>query len=103
MDSVIDKLTEIEQTASAIVAHAEEEKAEIDREYDERRKKFDQKLEEETMVRIERIREGLESDKKHLLTGQEESSMELIASLQEEYTKNHTVYAENILKRITEV
>ena len=26
MDSVIDKLTEIEQTASAIVAHAEEEK-----------------------------------------------------------------------------
>ena len=100
MDSVIDKLTEIEQTASAIVAHAEEEKAEIDREYDERRKKFDQKLEEETMVRI---REGLESDKKHLLTGQEESSRELIASLQEEYTKNHTVYAENILKRITEV
>ena len=100
MDSVIDKLTEIEQTASAIVAHAEEEKAEIDREYDE---KFDQKLEEETMVRIERIREGLESDKKHLLTGQEESSRELIASLQEEYTKNHTVYAENILKRITEV
>ena len=95
MDSVIDKLTEIEQTASAIVAHAEEEKAEIDREYDERRKKFDQKLEEETMVRIERIREGLESDKKHLLTGQEESSRELIASLQEEYTKNHTVYAEN--------
>ena len=59
MDSVIDKLTEIEQTASAIVAHAEEEKAEIDREYDERRKKFDQKLEEETMVRIERIRRGL--------------------------------------------
>lgn len=103
MDSVIDKLTEIEQTASAIVAHAEEEKAEIDREYDERRKKFDQKLEEETMVRIERIREGLESDKKHLLTGQDESSRELIASLQEEYTKNHTVYAENILKRITEV
>ena len=27
MDSVIDKLTEIEQTASAIVAHAEEEKS----------------------------------------------------------------------------
>lgn len=66
MDSVIDKLTEIEQTASAIVAHAEEEKAEIDREYDERRKKFDQKLEEETMVRIERIREGLELSLIHI-------------------------------------
>ncbi len=29
MDSVIDKLTEIEQTASAIVAHAEAEKAKL--------------------------------------------------------------------------
>lgn len=32
MDSVINKLTEIEQTASAIVAHAEAEKEKLDRE-----------------------------------------------------------------------
>ena len=34
MDSVIGRLTEIEDAASAIVAHAQEQKAELDREYE---------------------------------------------------------------------
>lgn len=103
MDSVINKLTEIEQTASAIVAHAEEEKEKLDREYEERRRVFDEELEEKTLARIARIQDGLESDKKNLLTGQEEASRALIESLQKEYEEKHTMYAEDILKRITEV
>mgnify|MGYP000491334532 CR=1 FL=1 len=59
MDSVINKLTEIEQTASAIVAHAEAEKEKLDREYEEKRKVFDLRMEEETKARIERFRRGL--------------------------------------------
>ena len=46
MDSVIDKLTEIEVAASAIVSHAEKEKEELDREFEERRKEFDRELED---------------------------------------------------------
>ena len=69
MDSVINKLTEIEQTASAIVAHAEAEKEKLDREYEEKRKVFDLRMEEETKARIEKIQEGLEHDKENLLTG----------------------------------
>ena len=68
MDSVINKLTEIEQTASAIVAHAEAEKEKLDREYEEKRKVFDLRMEEETKARIEKIQEGLEHDKENLLT-----------------------------------
>ena len=103
MDSVINKLTEIEQTASAIVAHAEAEEEKLDREYEEKRKAFDRQMEEETKARIEKIQEGLEHDKENLLTGQENTSRELIASLQKEYEEKHTLYAEDILKRITEV
>lgn len=103
MDSVINKLTEIEQTASAIVAHAEEEKEKLDREYEVRRKEFDRKLEEETMSRIQKIQNELEYDKKDLLTGQESASRGLIDSLKKEYEEKHTRYARDILKRITEV
>ena len=46
MDSVINKLTEIEDAASAIVEHAQEQKAVLDREYEEKRKAFDAELEE---------------------------------------------------------
>lgn len=103
MDSVINKLTEIEETASAIVAHAEEEKEKLSMEYEKKRQEFDRKLEEETMTRIAAIQEGLEHDKKDLLTGQESTSRDLIVSLQEEYEKKHTMYAKDILRRITEV
>lgn len=40
MDSVINKLTEIEEAADAIVAHAEEQKAVLDKEYEERKKRL---------------------------------------------------------------
>lgn len=103
MDSVINKLTEIEETALSIVAHAEEEKEKLSMEYEKKRKEFDQKLEEETMARIAVIQEGLEHDKKGLLTGQESASRDLIVSLQKEYEEKHKIYAEDILRRITEV
>ena len=42
MDSIVNKLTEIEDAASAIVAHAETQKEILDREYEEKRKAFDE-------------------------------------------------------------
>ena len=45
MDSIVNKLTEIEDAASAIVAHAETQKEILDREYEEKRKAFDAYLE----------------------------------------------------------
>lgn len=45
MDSIVNRLTEIEDAASAIVRHAEEEKEILDQEYDKKRKAFDDELE----------------------------------------------------------
>ena len=45
MDAILDKLTEIENAASAIVRHAEEQKDVLGQEFDEKRKKFDEDLE----------------------------------------------------------
>ena len=42
MDAILDKLTEIENAASAIVRHAEEQKDVLGQEFDEKRKKFDE-------------------------------------------------------------
>ena len=48
MDSIVNKLTEIEDAASAIVQHAEDQKEALDKEYEEKRKAFDAELEEKT-------------------------------------------------------
>jgi len=103
MDSILDKLTEIENAASAIVRHAEEQKDVLDQEFDEKRKKFDEELENKTRARLEKIREQLEKEQSRVLDSSNGASQDTIRSLQEEYKEKHTEYAHEILRRITEV
>ena len=62
MESIINKLTEIESAASAIAEHAELQKSVLDKEYEEKRKQFDLDLEQETEAHLQKIREALEAD-----------------------------------------
>ena len=103
MDSIVNKLTEIEDAASAIVQHAEDQKDALNREYDEKRRAFDAELEQKTEARLNAIRAELESRTSSILDSQSDSSTELIQALQKEYEEKHTEYAHEILKRITEV
>ena len=103
MDSIVNKLTEIEDSASAIVAHAETQKEVLDREYDEKRRAFDEDLEKQTQARINAIRDELEKNTSGILDSQSGASTETIRALQKEYEEKHTEYAHEILRRITEV
>ena len=62
MDSIINKLTEIESAASAIVQHAEAEKSALDEKFDKKRMDFDKELEADTQQQIQEIRDKLESE-----------------------------------------
>ena len=88
MDSIVNRLTEIEDAASAIVQHADEQKEALDKEFDEKRKAFDAELEKNTS---------------RLLDSQNGSSDAAIEALRREYSERHTEYAREILRRITEV
>lgn len=103
MDSIVKRLSEIESAAAAIVDHAEEQKAVLDEEYQEARRKFDKKLETETQGIITGIRDELERSRENLLADQTGANNDFIAALQKEYDEKHTYYAQEILKRITEV
>ena len=103
MDSIVNKLTEIEDAASAIVQHAEDQKAELDREYDKKRKVFDAELEQKTQARLQSIRDTLEESTGRILDSQSGASTSAIEALKKEYEERHTEYAREILRRITEV
>ena len=100
MDAILDKLTEIENAASAIVRHAEEQKDVLGQEFDEKRKKFDEDLENKTKARLEKIREQLEKEQSRVLNSSSGASEDTI---RKEYEEKHTEYAHEILRRITEV
>ena len=101
MESIINKLTEIESAASAIAEHAELQKSVLDKEYEEKRKQFDLDLEQETQAHLQKIREALEADTQTLLDQQAESNDSCVLALKKEYESRHTLYAQEILKRIT--
>lgn len=103
MDSIVNKLTEIEDAASAIVTHAETQKEVLEKEYEEKRRAFDEELENRTQARINSIREELEKNTTGLLDSQNGESTEAIQALHKEYEQKHTEYAHEILRRITEV
>ena len=103
MDSIVNRLTEIEDAASAIVQHDEDQKEELNREIEEKRKAFDAYLEARTQARIRSIREELEQNTSQILDSQNGQSDAAIDALQKEYDQRHTEYAREILKRITEV
>ena len=103
MDSIINKLTEIESAASAIVQHAEAEKSVLDEKYDKKRQDFDKELEAHTQQQIQEIQKKLEAETSRILSGQSQESQNELDALQREYEEKHSEYAQEILRRITEV
>lgn len=103
MESVIKKISEIESAASAIVANAEQQKESLDHEYRAKRNAFDKELEDKTMAKIQAIRDDLETRTTALLNEQSVENDDSITELQRQYDEYHTRYAQDILKRITEV
>ena len=103
MDSILNKLTEIESAAVSIVQHAEAEKSILDEKYDEKRRQFDLELESETKKQIQAIQDDLQKKTYQIISSQRDESLAQINALQKEYVDNHTLYAQKILRKITEV
>ena len=103
MDSILNTLTEIESAAVSIVQHAEAEKSILDEKYDEKRRQFDLELEAETKKQIQAIQDDLQKKTSLILSSQSDESLAQIHALQKEYEENHTLYAQKILRKITEV
>lgn len=103
MDSVVAKLSEIESAAEAIVAHAETQKFEIEKKIQARRDQYDRDLEQDTMDKLNAIRNEVHQKTEAILSSQREKNLAAIDGLRLEYEQNHTAYAKEILRHITEV
>lgn len=103
MDSIAKKLSEIEQTAKAIVESAENQKHDLEREMQEKRNQFDDALEMETRKKLKAIRLELQQNMEQLLEKQRKQNNQEIEFLKKDFQEHHTEYAREILSRIIEV
>ena len=103
MNSVMEKLAEVEETAEAIVEHARLQKGEIERRIQDERDQFDKELEEETTRKINKIRAESEESVEKVLDQERKKNQSAIGNLKKEYEENHEAYAEEILRHMIEV
>ena len=103
MDSIVLRLSEIEDAAQAILKDTETKKERLNQEFEERKDRYDQEQEALVNQRLSSTRSSLEDKTKQILTIQDQARCQEIEALQKEYDTNHTLYATQILKKITEV
>ncbi len=103
MDSVMEKLADVEATAEAIVEHARLQKGEIERKIQDQRDQFDKELEEETTKKLNKIRAESEREVEKVLQRERNKNQSAIDNLKKEYEENHEAYAEEILRHMIEV
>lgn len=98
MDTVIDKISEIEAAAGAIMDEANVRKKAFAGEMEQKTAAFDEELESETALRIHKVQESMEADMNRKLEQQKADAMALIRQIEENYEKEHETYAEALFK-----
>ena len=100
MESVINKLTEIEAAASRILEGAANQNKLLDQQQEERLAAFDRKLEEDTARRLQNIQDELKKNTDSQLLHLRSGTSDLLASLDDYYSRNHDTLSTQICDKL---
>ena len=103
METIAEKLSEIEMTARSIVDGAQEQKHQMEMKMQKQRDTFDADMEKETNEKILKIQSDLATNMENLLKKQEEQNNNEIESLKQDFKEHHSEYAKQILERVIKV
>lgn len=96
MDTVIEKISEIESAATSIMDNANERKKAFAKDMEERTAAFDAQLEAETNKKIEELRAVMEINMNNRLEKQRSDSLKFLRAMEKRYEDHHTQYVENL-------
>ena len=103
METIAEKLSEIEMTARSIVDGAQEQKHQMEMKMQKKRDTFDADMEKETNEKILKIQSDLATNMENLLKKQEEQNNNEIEALKQDFKEHHSEYAKQILERVIKV
>lgn len=103
METIAEKLSEIEMTARSIVDGAQEQKHQMEMKMQKQRDTFDADMEKETNEKILKIQSDLATNMENLLKKQEEQNNNEIEALKQDFKEHRSEYARQILERVIKV
>lgn len=103
MNTVIKRISEIEEAASAVMESANTSKKAYAQEMDERIKTFDKELEEETARGIGELKRQMEIEMNRKLELQKSQAHTLLDQIEQNYAANREEYINRLFQTLTEV
>lgn len=100
MDTIFQKIDEIEKAASAILDGAAYQKNLLDQEHEERIRKFDEETEKKTADRVAKLRSEMHASIEDDLSSLKSSSEEKIRTMNETYETGHGYITDRICAEI---
>ena len=102
MNTVIKRISEIEDAASAIMESANASKKSFAQEMEKRTREFDQDLEKRTDQGIEEFRTRMEAEMNLRLEQQNTTARERLQRLEQNYEDCHSQYVDALFRTLTE-
>lgn len=101
METVINKLSEIEAAANRIMDDASTQKKEMAKAMEQQTRDFDAAVDKETLQNLEEIRTTLKKDMEHELSDLRKNTKKTLEDLDHVFTTRHDAIATKIYHKIT--
>ncbi len=101
MEQILNKLSEIEATANAIMQDAAKQKQALSEEAEKQTKEFDASVEKETGTEIQKIREDLAREKDARINELRTETEDQLSRLDAYYEANHEDLCQKLFQKIT--
>ena len=103
MNTIIERLSQIEERSVAAAAAGTEKKKELTAQYEERTRQFDRDLDLETEKRLRELREQTDADTNARIQAQEKEAAQSILRLERHYDAFHKDYVDRLFREMTGV
>ena len=100
MDTVIRKISEIEQSAVAVMDDAAARKKAFAAEMEEKTRRFDQTADEETEKKLQSLRQEMETRMNLELSGQKAEAEKQLAQMEKNYELHHETYVKKLFQEL---
>ena len=100
MDTVIKRISEIEQSAVAVMDDAAARKKAFAAEMEEKTRRFDQTADEETEKKLQSLRRETETRMNLELSGQKAEAEKQLAQMEKNYELHHETYVKKLFQEL---
>ena len=100
MDTVIKRISEIEQSAVAVMDDAAARKKAFAAEMEEKTRRFDQTADEETEKKLQSLRREMETRMNLELSGQKAEAEKQLVQMEKNYELHHEAYVKKLFQEL---